>query len=74
MEYKTKGNGQMFMVFDEFLTEEEKRAPLTDEDIRWEKLRYWIEQQTSDRRWAGDVYRYTAYSAVLNKMEELERD
>lgn len=72
MEYKTKGNGQMFMAFDEFLAEEEKR-PLTDDDIRWENLRYWVEQQMSDRRWAGDVYRYTAYERVFKKMEELER-
>jgi hypothetical protein len=72
MEYKTKGNGQMFMVFDEFLTEEEKK-PLTDKDIQWENLRYWVEQQMSERRWAGDVYRYTAYEGVFKKMEELER-
>lgn len=72
MEYKTKSNGQMFMVFDEFLTEDEKE-PLTDKDIRWENLRYWVEQQMSERRWAGDVYRYTAYEGVFKKMEELER-
>ena len=72
MEYKTKSNGQMFMAFDEFLTEEEKK-PLTDKDIQWENLRYWVEQQMSERRWAGDVYRYTAYEGVFKKMEELER-
>ena len=72
MEYKTEGNGQMFMVFDEYLTEDEKK-PLTDKDIRWENLRYWVEQQMSERRWAGDVYRYTAYEGVFKKMEELER-
>ena len=71
MEYKTKSNGQMFMVFDEFLTEE--KEPLTDKDIQWENLRYWVEQQMSERRWAGDVYRYTAYEGVFKKMEELER-
>lgn len=107
MEYKTKGNGQMFMVFDEYLTEEEKKVDisdyvtpngcipnkaraavglppinesrteekkqLTDKDIQWENLRYWVEQQMSERRWAGDVYRYTAYEGVFKKMEELER-
>ena len=52
----------------------ETGAPLTNEDVRWENLRYWVEQQMSDRRWAGDVYRYTAYGAVFKKMEELERD
>ena len=52
----------------------ETGAPLTDDDIRWENLRYWVEQQMAERRWAGDVYRYTAYEAVFKKMEELERD
>lgn len=122
MGYKTESNGQMFIVFDEFLTEEEKANPtdyvapngctpniaraaiglqpigkfpaedddteiipneigfemmknvLPDEIIRWEKLRYWLEQQMSERRWAGDVYRYTAYEATFKKMEELNNE
>jgi len=71
MGYKTESNGQMFIAFDEFLTEEE---PLTEKDIKWEKLRYWIEQQMNERRWAGDVYRYTAYEATFKKMEELDNE
>ena len=52
----------------------ETGVPLTNDDIRWEKLRLWLEQQMSDRRWAGDVYRYTAYEAAYKRMEELERE
>ena len=52
----------------------ETGAPLTDDDIRWEKLRYWVEQQMHERRWAGDVYRYTAYEATFKKMEEIENE
>ena len=36
------------------------------------KLRAWLEEQKEDRYYANDVYRYTAYDAVLKKMDELE--
>ena len=86
MEYKTEGNGQMFIAFDELLTDDDTeiipneigfemmKNILPDEIIKWEKLRYWLEQQMSERRLVGDVYRYTAYEATLKKMEELNNE
>lgn len=36
------------------------------------KLKAWVEEQKKDRWYSGDAYRYTAYDAVLKKMDELE--
>ena len=85
MKTKVNTNGQLQFDFDDETLNKINEAVkddsstifdqyLSDEDIRWEKLRYWLEQQMSERRWAGDVYRYTAYAAALNRMNEIERE
>lgn len=85
MKTKVNTNGQLQFDFDDETLNKIDEAVkddsstifdqyLSDEDIRWEKLRYWIEQQMYERRWAGDVYRYTAYAAALNRMNEIERE
>lgn len=48
--------------------------PLTNDDIRWAKMKCWLKERMLDTRLAGDAYRYTAYEATYKKMEELERD
>ena len=85
MKTKVDTNGQLQFDFDDETLNKIDEAVkddsstifdqyLSDEDIRWEKLRYWLEQQMAERRWAGDVYRYTAYAAALNQMNEIERE
>lgn len=39
---------------------------------KWEQLKIWLLEQKDNRRFAGDAYRFTAYEAVLKKMEQLE--
>lgn len=47
---------------------------IPDEPSKWNKLKEWLEHQKEERKYAGDAYRYTAYGAVLHKMEHLERE
>ena len=39
---------------------------------RWDELKSKLEANKNERKYAGDVYRFTAYEAVLKWMEELE--
>lgn len=43
-----------------------------DKPSNWDKLKQWLQEQKEDRKYANDFERYTAYDAVLKKMEKLE--
>ena len=43
-------------------------------DDKWEELKKWVDEQMVDRYYDNDIYRYTAYESVRNKMNELEGD
>lgn len=38
----------------------------------WNSLREWLKEMKLSRRYDNDVERFTAYGAVLDKMNELE--
>lgn len=38
----------------------------------WKALEKWLEEQKTDRKYANDVGRFTAYDATLDRMKELE--
>lgn len=38
-----------------------------------EELKKWLEEIKEDRKYANDVYRFTAYDNVLKKIKELEK-
>lgn len=41
-------------------------------DDKWELLKIWLMEEKDNRRFACDAYRFTAYEAVLQKMEQIE--
>lgn len=60
------------MMSEKNYTEEDLLVYIHKLVSNWKALEKWLETQKTDRKYANDVERFTAYDATLDRMKELE--